>query len=69
MEHENSIENLYTEAEKLVIREHKSSAGFLQRKLKIGYAMSALLIDMLEEKGIVGPADGTKPRKILKTEK
>lgn len=56
---------LYEEAKKLVIRERKSSAAFLQRKLRIGYAQSARLIDMLEDNGVVGPPNGAKPREIL----
>jgi S-DNA-T family DNA segregation ATPase FtsK/SpoIIIE len=37
----------------------------LQRKLRIGYARAARLLDMLEEKGVVGPADGAKPRQVF----
>ncbi|MCX6741496.1 MAG: hypothetical protein NTY61_03815, partial [Candidatus Parcubacteria bacterium] len=42
----------------------KASASFLQRRLRIGYSRAARLIDMLEEQGIVGPADGAKPREV-----
>lgn len=52
-------------AYKLVVETGKASTSFLQRKLKIGYARAARLLDLLEEKGIVGPADGSKPRKVL----
>ncbi len=56
---------LYEEAKKLVIEARRASASLLQRRLRIGYARAARLIDILEEKGIVGPADGARPRKIL----
>lgn len=56
---------LYSQALDTVLGTGNASTTFLQRKLKIGYARAASLIDMLEKKGIVGPADGSKPRKIL----
>jgi len=55
---------LYQEAKKMVIEAKKASASFLQRKLRIGYARSARLLDILEERGIVGPGEGAKPREI-----
>lgn len=55
---------LYEEAKKVVIEAKKASASFLQRRLRIGYARAARLIDMLEERGVVGPADGAKPREV-----
>ncbi|MBA3816331.1 MAG: DNA translocase FtsK [Parachlamydiaceae bacterium] len=60
-----SGDTLYPQALDTVISTGNASTTFLQRKLKIGYARAASLIDMLEQKGIVGPADGSKPRKIL----
>lgn len=49
-----------------VLRDHEfASASLLQRNLQIGYARAARLIDLLEERGIVGEADGSKPRKVL----
>ncbi|MCK4473767.1 DNA translocase FtsK [Candidatus Parcubacteria bacterium] len=60
---------LYEEAKRIVIESKKASASLLQRRLRLGYARAARLIDMLENKGIVGPGDGAKPREILiKTE-
>lgn len=56
---------LYAQALDTVLGTGNASTTFLQRKLKIGYARAASLIDMLEKKGIVGPAEGSKPRKIL----
>lgn len=56
---------IYEEAKKVVIAEGKASTSFLQRKLRIGYARAARLMDMLEENGIVGPAEGASARKIL----
>jgi len=55
---------LFEEVKKIVVETKKASASFLQRRLRIGYSRAARLIDMLEEKGIVGPADGAKPREV-----
>ena len=60
---------LYEEAKRVVIEAKKASASLLQRRLRIGYARAARLLDILEEKGVVGPADGAKPREVyIKTE-
>ncbi len=58
-------DELYDEAKETVIVSGKASASLLQRRLRIGYARAARLLDFLEEKGVVGPADGAKPRDIL----
>jgi S-DNA-T family DNA segregation ATPase FtsK/SpoIIIE len=55
---------LFEEVKKIVLETQKASASFLQRRLRIGYSRAARLIDMLEEQGIVGPADGAKPREV-----
>jgi S-DNA-T family DNA segregation ATPase FtsK/SpoIIIE len=55
---------LFDEVKKIVLETKKASASFLQRRLRIGYSRAARLIDMLEERGIVGPADGAKPREV-----
>ncbi|KPJ71834.1 hypothetical protein AMJ50_00390 [Parcubacteria bacterium DG_74_3] len=55
---------LYPETKKLVIETRRASASFLQRKLKIGYARAARLLDILEKRGIVGPPQGAKPREV-----
>ncbi len=57
-------DDLYEDAREVVIKNRKASASFLQRKLKVGYARASRLIDMLEERGVVGPADGAKPREV-----
>lgn len=56
---------LFEEVKKIVIETKKASASFLQRRLRIGYSRAARLIDMLEEQGIVGGADGAKPREVF----
>ena len=56
---------IYLEAKQLVLETKKASASFLQRKLRIGYARAARLLDMLEEQGVVGPADGARPREVF----
>ena len=56
---------LLEEAKKVVIEARKASASLLQRRLRVGYARAARLIDTLEEKGVVGPGEGAKPREIL----
>lgn len=57
-------DNLYEEARELVIQSGKASTSYLQRRLKVGYARAARLIDMLEERGIIGPGSGAKPREV-----
>ena len=59
---------LYEQAKQLVIETKKASASLLQRRLRVGYARAARLIDMLEEKGVVGPAEGAKPREVYELE-
>jgi len=58
-------DELYKEAYETVVRFQKASASLLQRKLKIGYARAARLLDMLEEKGVIGPGEGAKPRQVF----
>ena len=57
---------LYQDAVKLVIEFGKASTSLLQRRLRIGYGRAAHLIDLMEQDGIVGAADGPKPREVLK---
>jgi S-DNA-T family DNA segregation ATPase FtsK/SpoIIIE len=58
-------DELYNDAKKVVIKEGKASSAMLQRHLKIGYARACRLLDILESEGIIGPANGAKPRDIL----
>lgn len=58
-------DELLNEAREMVINSGKASASYLQRRLSIGYARAARLLDLLEEAGVVGPANGSKPREIL----
>lgn len=58
-------DNMYEDAKQTVVNAGKASASLLQRRLRVGYARAARLLDLLEEQGIIGPADGAKPREIL----
>ncbi len=58
-------DELYEEAREIVREAGKASTSFLQRKLRIGYARAARLIDMLEENGVIGPGSGAKPREVI----
>ncbi len=60
-----SVDNLFDQALQLVMEHRSASASMLQRRLKVGYNRAANLIDELESKGIVGPAQGSKPREVL----
>lgn len=62
---ESEEDDLYEEARETVISAGKASTSYLQRKLGVGYARAARLIDMLEERGVVGPGSGSKPRDVL----
>ena len=53
------------EAIRLVCQFNTASASFLQRKMSVGYARAARIMDQLEEMNIIGPADGSKPRDVL----
>jgi len=55
---------LFEEAKRVVIESKKASASLLQRRLRVGYARAARLIDILENKGVVGPGEGAKPREV-----
>ncbi|MGA8500928.1 MAG: DNA translocase FtsK [Candidatus Sulfotelmatobacter sp.] len=57
---------LYQDAVKLVVEFGKASTSLLQRRLRVGYGRAAHLIDLMEQDGIVGAADGPKPREVLK---
>ncbi len=57
-------DELYEKAREIIIQAGKASSSYLQRRLKIGYARAARIIDILEEKGVVGPGEGAKPRDV-----
>jgi len=58
-------DELYEEARETVVRAGKASTSFLQRKLRIGYARAARLVDMLEERGVIGVGSGAKAREVI----
>jgi S-DNA-T family DNA segregation ATPase FtsK/SpoIIIE len=58
-------DELLAEAKETILRAGKASASFLQRRLRVGYARAARLLDLLEEQGFIGPGEGAKPREIL----
>ena len=61
----NDDDQIYNEVVQFVIESQKASASLLQRRFKIGYNRAARLVDLLEERGIVGPANGAKAREVL----
>lgn len=65
MSEEEGEDDLYPEAKQAVIEAGKASTSYLQRKLRIGYSRAARLIDILEERGVIGAGDGAKPREII----
>ncbi|EEM78242.1 DNA translocase ftsK [Bacillus thuringiensis serovar pondicheriensis BGSC 4BA1] len=58
-------EKHYEEAKEFVIAMQAASVSMMQRRFRIGYMSAAKIIDCLEENGIIGPYEGSKPRKIL----
>lgn len=59
------VDELYDQALMIVLGSEKVSASFLQRRLQIGFARACRLLEQLEENGIIGTADGSKPRDVL----
>lgn len=60
-------DNLFEEAIRVVCQHDRASASLLQRRLSIGYSRAARILDQLEEAGVVGPGEGSKPRDVLMT--
>ncbi|MDO4712918.1 MAG: DNA translocase FtsK 4TM domain-containing protein [Candidatus Saccharibacteria bacterium] len=58
-------DDLFQDAVRVVVESRKASTSYLQRRLKIGYGRASRIIDEMEEQGIVGPADGSRPRDVL----
>ena len=62
---DDSRDTYFKEAGQLIIDKEKASIGMLQRNFKIGFNRAARIMDQLCEAGVVGPEEGTKPRKVL----
>lgn len=58
-------DDLYEEAHRIILEAGKASTSYIQRKLRVGYARAARLMDILEKRGVIGPADGSKPRSVI----
>ena len=58
-------DSLLPAAMEVIMREKRASASLLQRKIRVGYARAARILDLLEKRGVVGPVDGAKPREVL----
>jgi S-DNA-T family DNA segregation ATPase FtsK/SpoIIIE len=59
------VDPLLSDAARLIVSVKRASATLLQRKMKVGFARAARIIDQLEDMGIVGPQEGSKPRGVL----
>jgi S-DNA-T family DNA segregation ATPase FtsK/SpoIIIE len=59
------VDPAYEQAVRMAVQMGQISVSHIQRRLKLGYARAARLVDMMEQNGIVGPADGSKPREVL----
>ena len=64
---DNEKDSLFKEAVELVVNDEQASISYIQRKLKVGYSRAGRIVDQMEEMGIIGPHEGSKPRKLLKT--
>ena len=60
-----TFDELYDDAVRVVGEAQKASASLLQRRLKVGYARAARLLDIMEERGVIGPGEGAKPREVF----
>lgn len=65
VEEDEDEDELYEDAKQLVIETKKASTSYLQRRFRIGYSRAARLIDILEDRGVIGPQDGSRPREVL----
>jgi len=61
----NESDEFLEEAKQIIVEADKASASYLQRRLRIGYSRAARILDFLERQGVVGPADGSRPREVL----
>lgn len=64
-EQDEELDDMYNEAKELVINAGKASTSYIQRKLSIGYARAARIMDQLEDRSVIGPENGSKPRDVL----
>lgn len=64
---EEDVDELLADAIETVVRAEQASVSMLQRRFRIGYNRAARLVDMMESRGIIGPADGSRPRRVLMT--
>ncbi|MGO3702263.1 MAG: DNA translocase FtsK 4TM domain-containing protein [Candidatus Saccharimonadales bacterium] len=60
-----SSDDMYKDAVRVVVESKKASASLLQRRLRVGYARASRLVEEMEDQGIIGPADGARPREVL----
>lgn len=58
-------DDMYDQAKQVVLEAGKASTSYIQRKLRVGYSRAARLMDLLEERGVIGAADGSKPRSVI----
>ncbi|HZK61701.1 MAG TPA: DNA translocase FtsK [Anaerovoracaceae bacterium] len=61
-------DDLLPEAIEAVIKAEQASVSMIQRRFRVGYNRAARMIDMMEDRGIIGPADGSRPRQVLMNE-
>ncbi|MBX4209087.1 DNA translocase FtsK [Candidatus Parcubacteria bacterium] len=62
---EGDDDDMYEQAKQIVVEAGKASTSYIQRKLRVGYSRAARLMDLLEERGVIGAADGSKPRSVI----
>lgn len=65
MDFDSGGDDMYKDALRVVIESRKASTSLLQRRLRVGYARAARIIEEMEEQGVIGPADGARPREVL----
>jgi len=58
-------DELYEQAVRVIMESNQASVSILQRRMRLGYTRAARIIDMMEQEGLIGPFEGSKPRKIL----
>ena len=61
----NADEEILQKCIEVIVQEQKASTSLLQRRLRLGYTRAARMVDILEQRGVVGPADGARPREVF----